>query len=196
MYERASELLEKNMNFKFEESLKKILDENCIFINFPKETTVLLEGDICLNVYFIIRGIVRAYYIDNNGYDITKCFASENELFSTEGLRTNCPSTFNIECLEECECIMIPIKVIKSAMEENSDLYRLFNQYSLKAIEELEHRARDLVMKSAEERYQIFVKEYSYLSKRINQKYIASYIGIRESSLSRIKKSLKLDKLT
>lgn len=188
MHERASNLLEKGIQINFNEAVKQLLDENSTFVIFPKDKIVLLQGDRCSYIYFIIRGIVRGYYIDEKGQDITKCFASENEFFSTEGLRTNCASSFNIECLEECKCIQIPNKVIKKAMDENNDLYKAFNQYILKVMGDLENRTRDFVMKSAEERYRIFLDQFPKLHQRINQKYIASYIGIRESSLSRIKK--------
>jgi CRP-like cAMP-binding protein len=188
MFEKASILLEKGINFNINEPVKQLLDEYCTFINFPKETIILLQGERSSNIYFIIRGLVRGYYIDEKGHDITKCFAFENEFFSTEGLRTNNPSSFNIECLEECKCIQIPYKILSRALGENSDLYKAFNHYALKAMKDLENRTRDLVMKSAEERYRIFVEQFPKVNKRINQKYIASYIGIRESSLSRIKK--------
>lgn len=196
MIEKASIQLEKGINFNFNESMRQLLDEYCTFVNFPKETIVLLQGDRSSNIYFIIRGIVRGYYIDEKGNDITKCFCSENEFFSTEGLRTNNPSTFNIECLEECKCIQIPYIVLNKAMEEDGHLFKTFNQYVLKVMENLENRARDFVMKSAEERYRMFLEQFPKLNQRINQRYIASYIGIRESSLSRIKTNIKLEKLT
>lgn len=192
MVEKASTILEEGINFKINESVKQLLDEYCTFVDFQKETIILLQGDSSSNIFFIVRGLVRGYYIDEDGHDITKCFAAENEFFSTEGLRTNNPSSFNIECLEECKCIQIPYKILNRAMEENSDLYRAFNLYVLKVMGDLESRARDLVMKSAEERYRIFLEQYPKLNQRINQKYIASYIGIRESSLSRIKNNIKL----
>lgn len=56
-----------------------------------------MEGFKSVNIYFIIRGIVRGYYIDEAGNDITKCFSSENEFFSFEGLRAESASSFTIE---------------------------------------------------------------------------------------------------
>lgn len=143
-----------------------------------------------------MSGLVRAYYIDEEGNDVTKSFAAENDFFSTKGYITNSPSLFNVECLEDCNCIQIPYVVLIKIMENNENIFRIFNQYIIAAMENLEIRTRNLVMKNAEERYKIFLEEYPELEQRINQKYIASYIGIRTGSLSRIKKNIKLKKLT
>jgi CRP-like cAMP-binding protein len=138
----------------------------------------------------IIKGIVRGCYFDENGEDVTKSFAKENEFIATKGLLSDQPSLFQVECLEDMECILIPYKVIHKVMEENNDIFVAFNQYVLKAMEELELRTRNLLMKSAKDRYIIFSKQYPDLEHRINLNYIASYIGIKSGSLSRIRKQI------
>lgn len=196
MLNKASNILEKYTDLCFDESTKQILDEYCTFITFHKDTILLLQGDSSTNLYFIIKGLVRGYYIDEKGNDITKSFAAENDFFSTKGLITNNPSLFNVECLEECRCIRIPYIVLNKIMEKNETIFKVFIQSLIIAIESLEIRTRDLVMKSAKERYCIFLEQYPKLENRINQKYIASYIGIRTGSLSRIRKQIKFQKLT
>ncbi len=189
MAQKVSTLLEVRFDFRMRQTAKQLLDEACSFVTFPKGTAVLMQGESAINLYFMIKGIVRGYYIDEKGNDITKCFSCENEFFSTECFRTNRPSSFHVECLEACECIQIPYKALQKAMEEDILILKALNQYALQAMSELEDRARDFIIISAEERYQLFLKQFPNVEQRINQKYIASYIGIRESSLSRIKKS-------
>ena len=191
VFQKVSILLEKGINFNINESAKQILDECCTFIDFPKGINVLLQGDSSSSMYFIVQGLVRGYYIDEKGNDVTKCFTYENDFFSTECFRTNSTSSFNIECLEDCKCIRIPYEAIRKAMDKDNDILKVFNRYALSVMEDLEKRARDFVMTSAEERYKLFLEKFLNLNQRVNQKYIASYIGIRESSLSRIKKSIK-----
>ncbi len=190
MSERASIILEKYTKLCFNESTKCQLNDKCTFITFPKNKIVLFQGETTKSLYFIITGLVRSYYIDKEGNDITKSFAAENDFFGTKGLLGNNPSLFNVECLEECECIQIPYMVIKNLMGENEEVYKYFSQYIISALGNLEIRTRDLLMKSAEERYKIFMEQYPNLEKRVQQKYIASYIGIRSGSLSRIKKCI------
>jgi len=192
----ASVMPEKHFNLLFGEDVIQLLDDYCTFIDFPKDTTILLQGDRSTDLYFMISGLVRGYYIDEKGNDITKSFAAENDFFSTKGLLTSNPSLFNVECLEDCKCIRIPYMALVKIMEKNDTIFKIFNQYLITAMENLEIRTRDLIIKSAEERYRIFLEQYPKLEKRINQKYIASYIGIRTGSLSRIKKNIKFEKLT
>jgi cAMP-binding proteins - catabolite gene activator and regulatory subunit of cAMP-dependent protein kinases len=196
MCEKASVLLEKVIHIKLGDTETKLLDKYAVTKNYPKNSIVLVQGDYSDHIYFIIKGIVRAYYIDENGMDITKSFAGENEFFSTKGLISNASSYFHVECLENCECIQIPYKIVNQLMEQNNDLFKVLHQYVITSMEALELRTRDLVMKSAKERYRSFLKEYSWLEQRVNQKHIASYLGIKASSLCRIKKQIKQEKLT
>lgn len=192
MFQKASLLMEKSMGLQLNDSARQVLDEGCTFVDLLKGTLVLLQGDSSSCMYFMIQGLVRGFYIDEDGKDVTKCFSHENEFFSTECFRTKAPSSFNIECLEDCNCIQIPYDVLGRVLEKDQGALKAFNRYTLSVMEDLEKRARDLVMVSAKERYRLFLEKFPSICHRINQKYIASYIGIRESSLSRIKKSNKM----
>lgn len=183
-------ILEKYTGLHFDQAVSQLFNEHCTLVGFKKNTIVLSQGESACHLYFIISGLVRAYYLDEDGHDVTKSFAAENDFFSTKGYITKSPSLFNVECLEDCQCIRIPYSVLTKIMAISESLSQLFNQYLITSMEQLEIRTRDLVMKSAEERYRVFLEEYPELEKRINQQYIASYIGIRSGSLSRIKKHL------
>ncbi|MGL5434271.1 MAG: Crp/Fnr family transcriptional regulator [Lachnospiraceae bacterium] len=87
------------------------------------------EGDRSASLYIIILGIVRGYYIDAQGNDITKCFSMEDGILSSEGLRTEAPSTFTIECLEDCECVEVPYQIIYQLTEMNRTVLLQFNQF-------------------------------------------------------------------
>lgn len=191
MEEKTSVLLEKYTGLNFGESVKQQLDQYCAFADFEKNSLVISHGDTLTDLYFIKKGLVRAYYIDEEGNDVTKSFAAENDFFSTKGLISPNPSFFYVECLEDCECIRIPYVVLNTIMENSESIHKIFSQYICEAMEGLEVRTRDLVMKDAKMRYQIFLEQYHMLEPRISQKYIASYIGIKTGSLSRIKKQIK-----
>ena len=69
----------------------------------------------------------------------------------------------------------------------------IINKYSQKALTDAERHTRALLTKSALDRYIEFKSAYSVIEDRISQAHIASYIGVRASSLSRIKRSLKTE---
>lgn len=187
----AGKYLEEGIGIKIAENIADMINAEASFAKFPCKHIVLLEGMKSTNLYFIIRGIVRGYYIDEQGNDITKCFCSENEFFSSEGLRTASVSSFTIECLEDCQCIQIPYSLVHKVMKEDENLKNEFIKYNLQEVEKLENRAKNSALMNAEGRYIDFCKQYSYLHDRVELKYIASFIGIRAASLSRIRRNLK-----
>lgn len=187
----ANKYLEKGLGIKIEENISDMISAEASFVKFPCKHSVLLEGMKSTNLYFIISGIVRGYYIDEQGNDVTKCFSSENEFFSSEGLRTGSISSFTIECLEECQCIKLSYEFVHRIIKKNENFKNLFITLYLKEVNKLENRVKNLTLMNAEERYINFCKQYPYLHERIELKYIASYIGIRAASLSRIRNGMK-----
>jgi CRP-like cAMP-binding protein len=187
----ASKYLEEGLGIKIDENIAHMINDEVSFMDFPSKHIVLLEGMKSTNLYFIIRGIVRGYYIDEQGNDITKCFSSENEFFSSEGLRTASVSSFTIECLEDCQCIQLPYGLVYKVMKEDENLKNLFVKYYLQEVEKLENRAKNSALMNGSERYIDFCKQCPDLHDRVELKYIASYMGIRATSLSRIRKGMK-----
>ena len=69
-------------------------------INAPVKTTLLLEGEVAKNLYFIVKGCLRLWF-NNNGKDVTVQFFFENQAVSSiESFMNRCPSVFSIETLE------------------------------------------------------------------------------------------------
>ena len=187
----ASKYLEEGLGVKIDENIAQMINDEVSFAEFPSKHIALLEGMKYTNLYFIIRGIVRGYYIDEQGNDITKCFSSENEFFSSEGLRTGSVSSFTIECLEDCQCIKLPYGLVHKVMKENENFNNLFVKYYLHEVEKLENKVKNSALMNGSERYIDFCKQYPHLHDRVELKYIATYIGIRAASLSRIRKGMK-----
>lgn len=187
----ASKYLEARLEIKIDEKVVGMINNETSFVDFSAKQIVLLEGIKSTNLYFIISGIVRGYYIDEHGNDITKCFSRENEFFSSEGLRTASVSSFTIESLEDCKCIQIPYELVYKIIKEDESLNSIFVKSYMQEVDKLENRAKNLVLLNAEERYNDFCRRYSKLHDRVELRYIASYIGIRAASLSRIRKEIK-----
>lgn len=137
----VSECLKERFGIKINKNIADMIDDRALFVDFPCKDIVLLEGAKSVNLYFIMKGVVRGYYIDEQGNDITKCFSSENEFFSSEGLRTGSVSSFTIETLENCKCIQLPYKLINRVIEEDENLKNLFVKLYLREVERLEGRS-------------------------------------------------------
>ena len=159
-------------------------------ICFSKNTIVIHQGQQMNNLYFILKGIVRGYYLDEDGREVTKCFSKEQELFGVEGFLYHRAASFSIECLENVECIEVSYSEIEHWMNQNQEHTAMVNELMINGLRVVEDRAKELLLSDAKERYERFMTEQKDIASRLSQKCIASYLGINEASLCRLKKKL------
>jgi len=171
------------LGFKFSNEEKEYLSHMIHAVQFEKGDIPVHEGDEMKNFYFIISGLVRGYYIDEDGNEVTKCFSCENQVFSTECYRTMLSSSFYVECIEDCDCIEVPYIVLEKWKILSETIQNLY----VKEVEKLEKRVRGMLLMNATQRYENFCMEYKSVMERIPLKYVASFIGIKAESLSRIR---------
>ena len=191
---RTSEYFERKLQATLTQDVKETIDSKTNVVSFPAGYTVLWEGDTASYLDYIIQGVVRGYYIDSKGNDITKCFCAEDDFFSTEGFRISAPATFTIECLEDCKCLQLPYTLLKSIVNSNKSIGDSVSHLFQVEVSKQEDRSKNLMLLNAEERYHAFCNDYPHLNTRVALKYIASYIGVRAASLSRIRKKQKSGK--
>lgn len=190
MFDKPSDYLEAGLNLFLGEDLKYLLNSTATIMRVPKGTIVRKQGEIASSLYYIHQGIMRGYYIDSSGNDVTKCFASEMEFACSEGLRKAGEAGFGVESLEDSICVVIPYNFITEGRKKSYELMDFVNRYNEKSFVEIEKHQEGLLTKSALDRYIEFKRDYAFIEDRISQANIASYIGIRASSLSRIKRSM------
>lgn len=179
--------MERCLGVKLNPRSKEWLNAQAGLVEFPKGHHPVRQGEQMEAFYFLIRGLVRGYYVDEDGREITKCFSQENQFFSSECFRTGTNASFSVECLESCRCIRIPYSSVRSLDELGRTMNRLYQD----ELARLDNRVKNLLSMSARERYLEFCREYPGLQERVPLKYIASYIGIQAGSISRIRKEIK-----
>lgn len=160
-------------------------------ITLKKNDILIRIGDKSNYIFFVVSGILRDYYIDDDGNDITRFFSYEGGICNGESLISNEPSAVCTEALEDCvllRCMVSDLnKIIASGSEAaKAYIWLLENSLAYKI-----RRENSFLIKSATERYIDFKRDNPNLEKRVNQKYIASYLGITPVSLSRIRRALK-----
>ncbi|EOH94455.1 Crp/Fnr family transcriptional regulator [Enterococcus pallens] len=187
-----SSQLERILSLTFSSEIKARIDRELLITNFSKGKILLREGEQSKHVHIILQGIVRGYYIDRDGNDITKCLASEGGFFATEGLRSDEPATFTIECLEAGRSIQIPYVWLRQLLAEQPMINHKLREMFQEEVAVQEQRSRNLLLLTAEERYIDFCETFPELVERIPLRCIASYIGIHFGSLSRIRNNLNL----
>jgi len=168
------------------EKVKPIF-EQMTYYKKEKNQIVSQIGDINRNLNVLISGILRLYYIDANGNDITRFFGTKGNISIGLGER----QPYVVEALEDCEFLSIDWKKIKRLASEDIYWIKIWNQLLQKSIGYKIYRESSFLTESATERYIDFKRMYPELEKQVNQAYIASYLGITPVSLSRIRRTIK-----
>lgn len=185
------EKLKSNYGFSFPYGLINKFADVFSEITLKKNDVLIRIGDKNSYIFFVVSGILRDYYIDDDGNDVTRFFTCEGGICGGESLISNEPSVVCTKALENCillRCLVSDFKKIIVSCSEATKAYIWLLESSLAY---KIHRENSFLIKSAAERYIDFKRENPDIEKRVNQKYIASYLGITPVSLSRIRRALK-----
>ena len=156
-------------------------------IELKKNAVLQPIGHTCKTIYFINKGIARIYYL-KDGIDITESFALENNIIArVESLFTGKPSRKAIQILEDAELVAINSVQLFQLYDRFPDIERLFRKIFEAAYVDTVNRIESIQFHTAEERYNALLTEAPGIIQRVPLKYIASYLGITQVSLSRIR---------
>jgi CRP-like cAMP-binding protein len=153
-----------------------------------KKQYLLQAGDISRYENFVIKGLLRAYTVDNKGQEHIAMFAMEDwwisDLYS---FLTNTPATQHIDALEDCEVLSIEKSDLEKLYQQVPKFDRFFRIVLQNAFISSQRRILASISQSAEEQYLAFIKKYPSLEQRIPQHQIASFLGITPETISRIR---------
>ena len=156
-----------------------------------KKQYLLQEGDVCKFIAFIEKGALRQYSLDENGNESIIQFALEgwtiSDLYS---FVTGEIARYNIDALEDTELVLIS----KSSHEEMLRIlpsYETFTRLQITgAYIAMQKRLTSIISSPLEERYSNFIALYPDIARRVPQHMIASYMGLKAGTLSRIRRRI------
>lgn len=172
------------------EELKSILPKYKK-VSFQKNDYLLKEGQIEKKYWFIESGFIRSYIIDIDGNDITfNLYASTDVVIDYPSLFFFTPTKENIQALTDCICweigyddFQVLFNTILNFREQQRGL--LVGSYFA-----LKEHSISLIADEAKERYLKLLKNKPIIIQNISLKHIATYLGITDTSLSRIRKEI------
>ena len=173
-----------NLSIEAENYLISIAKEKSI----PKESVLIRQGQRVDKVYFVKSGCLRSYCIDKNGKEHTLQFAIKDWWISDYiAIHTNELATLTVECLSDSTIIEFNSKDMESILTRFPE-YEPFQRKNLERhIVSLQKRILNQLQLSAAERYDLFLQQYGDIEKHTPNYHIASYLGITQESLSRIR---------
>lgn len=186
------ELLIDFFHEKIEISKEDVRLISCYFNHktVSKNTILEYEGDFAKNLYFINSGYVRIFHIEN-GEEITTDIIEQRSLTTLfDSFINGKPAEENLQCISDCDLFYISKAEYENLYTTNSYWKKICNQIYKETISSNLKRTKSILSLSAEERYLKLMHEKNDLIKNIQLKYIASYIGIKPESLSRIRKKI------
>ena len=155
-----------------------------------KDEHLLKEGQVCRHVTFIERGLVR-YYQSNNGEEQTNYFNKEGEwVCDYPSFLPKEPTGVNIQALENTIAWMISFDGLQKFYQEVKHGERFGRLGIEQVFINVVRQVTSLYTDKPQVRYQRFMQAYFDIAQRIPQYYIASYVGVKPQSLSRIRKRL------
>jgi CRP-like cAMP-binding protein len=155
---------------------------------FSKGEVLIRQGENVNRIYFVTDGCIRSYCIDKNGKEHTLQFAIKNWWISDYiAIHNDESATLTVECLKESS-------VIEFNAKELNKMFALFPEYEYfqrklleRHVVSLHKRILNQLQLTASERYDLFLKQYPDIEQHARNYHIASYLGITQESLSRIR---------
>lgn len=165
----------------------RVYEEFLHKIEVPTKTRLLNEGEIADKVFFIDKGSVRVGYNDD-GKDISVQFYFEDDLLTCcESLFSDSPSRFFIETTERTKAFYMTKETMNVLFVSRPELAEISQRIMQERLVHYSDHLLTYLKDSPEERYSNLIRTKPFIFKRIPQRHIASYLGMTNVSLSRIK---------
>lgn len=201
-----SVLLHKNENvtskmkelFNYINSISPIKDETILALQgifqplqLKKNEYFVKESEFAQQLGFLKKGVVRAYFLSQDGKEYTKQFFVDSSIIGAyASLLTKKPNRIAQQALTDCEILVADFTDIERLYDEYHDLERLGRKIAEFYFLEKEQKEIEMALLDADKRYLILRERFPTIESFVPQYYIASYLGISPTQLSRIRKKL------
>ena len=168
----------------------KALEEGMVVTNLKKNSILIKEGQTSMDTYFILEGCLRQYCLIDGEEKTTNFFTEGQWAISLTSLTQDTPSFHNLVCMEDTSLVI-------GNEQKAQELFKKFPRFETLArvVLEKSFAEQQQIMNSyqtdtPEQRYLKLMKSRPDLIQRVSQYHLASYIGIKPESLSRIRKRI------
>lgn len=189
MHDKLLHYIGSDHNFSQEETeaVKRYFEP----VKFSRNTIIEEAGKIPGYLYYIVSGYLRLFYTDQNGNEVTTHINCPPGFFTSYSHFINeTISEDYVECITDCELLRITKKNLDNLVKESQSMKDFSISVFQQSIAYNENRSRELSVLNAEERYLKLIKDYPEIIQNVPIQYIASFLGMKPESLSRIRRKI------
>lgn len=160
--------------------------------NLRKGQVLLACGELPTDVYFLKKGVLRGYYFDENGREITECISGTPGMSFMPGFDWHEPARINIGAAAAgTQVFAIPVALADDMLATRPESMQVYVE-QIKLAGEIHLKARNALLEgAAPQRYQWFLQTYPGVADQVSGKIIASFLGITPVTLSRLRRSMR-----
>ena len=168
---------------------------NDILPHFEKEyvkknTLLIKEGQVCNKLYFIEQGLGRSYYLKEDGKEVTQWFIGVGKFMSSaDSFFNQSPSFYSLEVLEDSILYSISHEKMDLLLGKYHKMEKFIRLLSLEMFTKVVHKLNAIQFQTARERYDYMISEFPDVSHRVPLSQIASFLGMTQETLSRIRRN-------
>ncbi len=174
---------------------KKLIAESFTTKKFRKNIIIVNDDEDCDKLFFVVKGIIRIYYFNIFGKEITRTFISENEfctnLISFSKQDTN---NENIQCLEDCLLFYITRENFYKMLEQSHIMTGLYSKVLENFINKNLRHFQFMNTLNERERIEKFFFDFPEINRRVKDKIISTYLGVTPEFFSKIKSEINREK--
>jgi CRP/FNR family transcriptional regulator, anaerobic regulatory protein len=158
------------------------------FHSFNKKQNLHVAGKLCKSNYFVEKGCLRMFFVNEKGVEQTVQFALENWWLSDyTSFSAQKPSEFYIQAVEKSEIISLDYQAQEKMLQEFPVMERYFRLIHQRVHAASQYRLKALFSQTREEIYRQFVKQHPGFAQRIPQYLLASFLGFTPEYLSELR---------
>lgn len=152
-----------------------------------KHQYLVQEGEFIDKEYWVIKGCLKSYFLDEAGKEHILQFALENWWATDyDAFHNRTRANISVDCLEDCELLYITYENREKLSLEMHKMERFWARKTKQGYISLQNRVLSLLKNTAKERYEILLNQYPEFLQRIPKRLLASYLGMSRETLSRL----------
>jgi CRP-like cAMP-binding protein len=157
--------------------------------SFPKRDQFAIEGENVKKFGFVCSGILRMYNLTESGKELTKHFITPGDFF-VGAININEKNLVSIQSLTNCEILEADFNLLEGLSQVNGEVLCFKNNLVSRYVRMKQKRENNYLNLEAIERYRMLLKEFPNLVNEIPHHFIASYLGISTTQLSRVRRKI------